>query len=189
MGDRYNRRQSLTLASRKAMFSRILASTRHCIGSVIEFGAGTGENIKALRALLVGTQLTGVEINAEAHQQLKDVADLAFHGSIHEFPSVGQWDISMTRGLLIHIPPVELLRAYEILYKAAAHYILIAEYYAPTERMIPYRGQDDRLWARDFAGEMMDRYPDLQLVDYGFVYHRDPLHPQDDVTWFLMEKT
>ena len=41
---------------------------------------------------------------------------------------------------------------------------------------------------RDFAGEMMDRHPELQLVEYGFVYKRDPNFPQNDVTWFLMEK-
>jgi hypothetical protein len=35
---------------------------------------------------------------------------------------------------------------------------------------------------------MLDAYPDLKLLDYGFVYHRDPAHPQDDVTWFLIEK-
>jgi hypothetical protein len=29
----------------------------------------------------------------------------------------------------------------------------------------------------------------LRLVDYGFVYRRDPAHPQDDLTWFLLEKT
>jgi spore coat polysaccharide biosynthesis protein SpsF len=26
------------------------------------------------------------------------------------------------------------------------------------------------------------------LVDYGFAYHRDPNFPQDDITWFLLEK-
>jgi len=31
-------------------------------------------------------------------------------------------------------------------------------------------------------------YQDLQLIDYGFVYHRDPNWPQDDLHWFLMEK-
>ena len=34
----------------------------------------------------------------------------------------------------------------------------------------------------------MDRYPQMRLVDYGFVYRRDPNFPQDDITWFLMEK-
>ena len=30
--------------------------------------------------------------------------------------------------------------------------------------------------------------PEMQLLDYGFAYHRDPNFPQDDITWFLMEK-
>jgi spore coat polysaccharide biosynthesis protein SpsF len=53
---------------------------------------------------------------------------------------------------------------------------------------LPYRGHDERLFKRDFAGEILDRFPDLRLVDYGFRYRRDPNFPQDDVTWFLMEK-
>lgn len=34
----------------------------------------------------------------------------------------------------------------------------------------------------------MDKYKDVQLVDYGFSYHRDSNFPQDDITWFLMER-
>jgi spore coat polysaccharide biosynthesis protein SpsF len=54
--------------------------------------------------------------------------------------------------------------------------------------MINYRGHKDRLFKRDFAGELMDKYPDLKLVDYGFVWRRDNNFPQDDGTWFLLEK-
>ncbi len=35
---------------------------------------------------------------------------------------------------------------------------------------------------------MLDKFPDLVLIDYGFVYHRDSYFPGDDLTWFLMEK-
>jgi hypothetical protein len=45
------------------------------------------------------------------------------------------------------------------------------------------------LFKRDFAGEMLERYPDLELIDYGFVYKRDNNFPQDDITWFLLKKT
>ncbi|NDB35890.1 MAG: pseudaminic acid biosynthesis-associated methylase, partial [Flavobacteriia bacterium] len=41
---------------------------------------------------------------------------------------------------------------------------------------------------RDFAGELLDTFPDLRLVDYGFAYKRDTSFPQDDITWFLLEK-
>ena len=78
--------------------------------------------------------------------------------------------------------------AYERLYEASNRYILVAEYYNPSVVEISYRGHSGRLWKRDFAGEMMDKYPDLKLVDYGFIYHRDLAFPADDVTWFLMEK-
>jgi len=53
---------------------------------------------------------------------------------------------------------------------------------------IPYRGHSDKLFKRDFAGEILDQFSDLRLVDYGFVWHRDNLFPQDDISWFLLEK-
>jgi hypothetical protein len=53
---------------------------------------------------------------------------------------------------------------------------------------IDYRGHRERLFKRDFAGDILDRHGDLHLVDYGFVYHRDPNYPKDDLTWFLLEK-
>ena len=67
-------------------------------------------------------------------------------------------------------------------------YILICEYYNPSPTTISYRGHSDRLFKRDFAGEMLDKFSDLKLVDYGFSYHRDNSFPQDDITWFLLQK-
>ena len=71
---------------------------------------------------------------------------------------------------------------------SSAKYVLIGEYYNPTPVSLTYRGHDNRLFKRDFAGEFMDANPDFVLLDYGFSYHRDPLFPQDDINWFLMEK-
>lgn len=53
---------------------------------------------------------------------------------------------------------------------------------------VDYRGHEDRLFKRDFASELWDRFPDLSLIDYGFVWRRDPLAAKDDTTWFLFEK-
>jgi spore coat polysaccharide biosynthesis protein SpsF len=90
--------------------------------------------------------------------------------------------------VLIHINPDELAGVYDMMLKASSRYILIAEYYNPVPVEVAYRGHGGVLFKRDFAGEMMDRSGSLRLVDYGFVYHRDPLFPQDDGTWFLMER-
>jgi hypothetical protein len=66
--------------------------------------------------------------------------------------------------------------------------MLIAEYYSPVPIEISYRGHEQRLFKRDFAGELLGTFPDLRLVDYGFSYRNDPVAPQDDITWFLLEK-
>ena len=94
----------------------------------------------------------------------------------------------LIKGVLIHINPEQLSEVYHKLYLASKKYILIAEYYNPTPVSIPYRGHENKLFKRDFAGEMLDKFQDLFLLDYGFVYHRDNLFPQDDINWFLLKK-
>ncbi len=53
--------------------------------------------------------------------------------------------------------------------------------------MVEYRGHTGKLFKRDFAGEMIDRF-DLNLIDYGFFYHRDNYFSFGDSNWFLLEK-
>ena len=64
----------------------------------------------------------------------------------------------------------------------------MCEYYNPSPVTINYRGHSDRLFKRDFEGEILDKFPDLNLIDYGFSYKRDVVFPQDDITWFLLQK-
>ena len=89
---------------------------------------------------------------------------------------------------MIHVDPDRLDEVYETMYELAQRYILVAEYYNPTPISVPYRGYSDRLYKRDFCAEIRKRHPDLQLIDYGFSYHRDINAPQDDITWFLLGK-
>ena len=76
-----------------------------------------------------------------------------------------------------------------MLYNKSNRYILIVEYFNSTPVEIEYRGHKDKLFKRDFAGEMMNSFNNLKLLDYGFIYCRDPIFlPQDDMNWFLLEK-
>ncbi|MBN9293071.1 MAG: pseudaminic acid biosynthesis-associated methylase [Flavobacteriia bacterium] len=158
--------------------------------SVIEFGANVGMNLAAFQLLFPETIVKGIEINETAAEELvtRIGKDNVFNQSIFDFNVDEQFDLTLIKGVLIHINPDMLSTVYEKLYISSKKYILLCEYYNPSPVTIPYRGHSDRLFKRDFAGEMMDKYNDLKLVNYGFAYHRDNSFPQDDITWFLMEK-
>jgi spore coat polysaccharide biosynthesis protein SpsF len=160
------------------------------IQSCLEFGANIGMNLRALNLLYPETSLSGVEINTDASKILADFIGKqnVYEGSIFDYPVSSRFDLSLIKGVLIHINPDMLGEVYQKLYEASKKYILVCEYYNPSPVAINYRGHSDKLFKRDFAGEMMEKHPDLVLIDYGFAYRRDPAFPQDDITWFLMEK-
>ena len=160
------------------------------IKSCVEFGANIGMNLRALRLLYPAMKQSAIEINPEAARQLAEFlgASEVFGGSIFDYPTTVQYDLVLIKGVLIHINPEMLAATYQKLYDAARRWLLICEYYNPSPTTIPYRGHMDRLFKRDFAGEILDRYKDFRLADYGFAYRHDPVFPQDDITWFLLEK-
>jgi spore coat polysaccharide biosynthesis protein SpsF len=156
----------------------------------VELGANIGMNLKALKLLYPEIRARGVEINADAAAELGALigSENAIHGSIFDWTPDEPAELSLIKGVLIHLDPDMLPTAYDRLYAASSRFVLLGEYYNPAPVAINYRGHTDRLFKRDFAGEMMDRFPDLKLIDYGFSYRRDPAFPQDDITWFLLEK-
>lgn len=177
------------IASNTSFFSKVLYRLSK-VESLLEFGANRGLNISALQTLLPSAHLSAVEINSSAAKELekKHPSAEVFNTSIFEFEASRKWDLTFTKGVLIHINPDKLPEAYAALYNNSSRYILIAEYYNPSPVELSYRGHSSKLFKRDFAGEFMDIYKDVRLVDYGFIYHRDTNFPQDDISWFVMEK-
>jgi len=177
------------LASNLAFFSRTLTKAG-TLTSCLEFGANIGMNLRAIKLLYPNIELSAVEINQDAAIELRNfIGDSSvFTGSIFDYQVEKQSDIVLIKGVLIHINPDKLEATYKKIYDASSCNILICEYYNPSPVAIPYRGHSDKLFKRDFVGEMLDLFKDLKLIDYGFVYHRDPAFPQDDINWFLMQK-
>ena len=171
------------------VFSQILPRTAG-VNSVLEFGANVGLNMKALKLLLPNAKLSAIEINEVAVQALNSLKflDSVYHTSILDFTPDGKRDFVFIKGVLIHLNPEYLDAVYQKIYDSSSKYVCIVEYYNPTPVAIPYRGHNDKLFKRDWAGEMMDKFPDLNLIDYGFLYHRDNAFNHGDSTWFLMEK-
>lgn len=190
-GDEYSSRNvgHGWIASNTALFSKILSQTNN-VKSIIEFGSNIGLNLKAIKNLMPNAVLSAIEINKTAVSQLEEWGEVKkiYANSILNVEIEEKYDLTLIKGVLIHINPEHLKNVYEKLYRTSEKYICIAEYYNPAPVTINYRGHTDRLFKRDFAGEMLDLYPDLKLVDYGFVYRRDTNFPQDDATWFLLEK-
>ena len=189
-GDEYSERNlgKSWIAANIALFAKVLDRTRN-VKSVIEFGANIGLNLRAIEQLIPEPDFAAVEINSSAAEELRKWGETkVFESSILDFSPSRTWDLALIKGVLIHINPSELAAVYDKLYAAAGKYVCIVEYYNPSPVALPYRGHEGRLFKRDFAGEFLDRFNNLQLVDYGFCYHRDINYPQDDVTWFLMEK-
>lgn len=184
-----NRNQNQTLlTSNIELFSKIMRRT-HGVKNVIELGANIGLNLLALKTLFPSLELSAVEINELAVNELrKNLQADVHHSSIVEFKPTKKYDLTLIKGVLIHINPDDLNSVYDLLYQSSNKYIVIAEYYNPVPVAIEYRGHKNKLFKRDFCGEMLDKFKDLKLVDYGFCYRKDPLYPQDDITWFLLEK-
>ncbi len=185
----YRNQDQTLFASNIAFFAKILANTNE-VNSVIEFGANIGLNLLAIKTLLPNVELSAIEINEEATKHLRQHKDInVYHDSILNFKSEKKYDITLIKGVLIHINPENLSEVYGSLYETSNRYICVTEYYNPSPVILSYREHSEKLFKRDFAGEMLDKFDDLELVDYGFAYHRDNnFKKQDDMTWFLLEK-
>tara|TARA_Y100001954_G_C15790057_1_gene594585 strand:+ start:44 stop:679 length:636 start_codon:yes stop_codon:yes gene_type:complete len=177
------------LPSKINLFSNILKYT-HNANSFIEFGANIGTNLLALKKLKPQALLNAVEINKNACEELRSlkICTNVWENSILNDLKLHKVSLTFTCGVLIHINPNYLGQAYEQLYRWSTKYILICEYFSPIPEKINYRGHKNKLFKRDFAGEMLTRYKDLNLINYQFCYKNDNNFPMDNITWFLMEK-
>lgn len=159
------------------------------IKSILELGCNIGLNLQALNRINPDFDLVGYEINKKAASKCAklDIARVENKSILEPIAEDNRFDLTFTKGVLIHIHPDHLGDVYDNLYNLSNRYILVCEYYNPTPVMVNYRGHQNRLFKRDFAGEIIDKYH-AKLIDYGFVYHRDNNFPQDDFNWFLLEK-
>ncbi len=178
------------MAAKMAMWADMLKHVSAAPEDILELGANVGPNLRALKLLLPHSALTGLEINAKAADRLRAWGGAeVIEGSMLDYsPSGRRWDMVFTAGVMIHINPEYLPEVYRLMYEASAKYIAVAEYYNPTPVEVAYRGNSERLYKRDFAGEIMDMYPDVKLIGYGFTYRRDARFKHDDTTWFVLEK-
>lgn len=184
-GDSYHIRNDVQAYNNYIMFKKIFEKNNLDFNSFIEFGAGIGQNITAIKKLKPDCSYTGLEINASACAKLKTIDGVNVIQS--SIKNVGTFDMVLCKGILIHIHPDKINDIYKIVYESSNKYILLCEYYNPNVVEVKYRGHAGKLWKRDFFGDIKKLYPDITLVDYGFISKYDRF-PQDDITYFLIKK-
>jgi len=180
-----------TMIARTKMWSRIL---NPIIGdlpkTIVEVGSNLGLNLRALTQL-TDARLIAIEPNERALGKLvedgvvnKDDALTAIAADIPLEDGVA--DLAFTSGVLIHIAPEQLSQSMAEIYRVSSKYIVCCEYFSDKPENIQYRGEDGLLFKRDFGDYWMESYPDLQLIDYGFLWKR--MTGLDNITWWIFKK-
>lgn len=199
-GDAYTERNIVTaelIEARMNMFMPLIKLMGHIPKSMLEVGAGNGQNLMALnncfQALATSepfsVSLNAVEPNdkARAHTQTECPYAKVLPNDIYSLPyQDSSMEFVFTSGVLIHIPPDRLEEAMASINRVSSRYIFCAEYFAPSCEEIKYRDNTGMLWRNDFGGLYMDKYK-LRLIGYGFAWKR--ITKLDNLTWWLMEKT
>lgn len=175
----------------KRGWAQILSKASLVEKTYLEIGCNIGRNLDQLRLCDPDLKPSVVEINAKALQyvQARHALRQSFCGPAQAAQfAPNSFELVFTAGVLIHIPPDDLLAVMAKMFAWSSRYIVIAEYFNRTPVSIEYQGRSNLLFKRDFGGMFMDRF-DVSLVDYGFLWGRIyDAAGFDDITWWLFEK-
>jgi pseudaminic acid biosynthesis-associated methylase len=173
-------------------WERILSkSEKSAISSYLDCGSNIGRNIAFLKKILPMATANIVELAEAPYDKcLKDFQiEKSFLGPIKDAKFSIQFDLVFTSGVLIHVNPDDLLQSMSRMFAMSSRYVLIGEYFNRTPVMINYRGEDDRLYKRDFGKLFLENF-DCNLIDYGFLWgYEFDTAGFDDITWWLFEKS
>ena len=158
--------------------------------SILEIGCGTGLNLRALREAdsAPAPLLVGIDPEPTALELLhtRDPGVHIARASLFHLPfGPRQFDLVMTVAVLIHMSLDNLPAALDEIYRVSARYILTHEYFAETETDIPWHGLSGALFKRNFLGHWRQRYPQLRLIDTGYLTLEQGF---DRMTFWILEK-
>ena len=179
-GDAYHQRNRFTPEQVRPVFGAILDGIK--VKSVLEVGSGLGHNLAAIPAKVK----TGVEPNQAAREEARlAYPDISFmDGDARDLPFFdSSFDLVLTCGLLIHIPPDGIQQAVEEIARVASRYVLTIEYADVEEREQEYRGLRDVLWRRNY-GKLFECWGGMKILRWDDADSR--LYP--GCTWWLLRK-
>lgn len=157
--------------------------------SALEVGCNIGRNLLALRHYV--ETLHAVEPNAKAVETARSQSALTGvdiregHGLALPYEDASI-DLVFTSGVLIHVAPDDLGTVIDEIVRVARNYVLCIEYFSHEPVEVPYHGRAGALFKRDFGRFYIERHPNLQVLDYGFLWQ--PIDSSDNSNWWLFGK-
>lgn len=185
-GDAYVDRNRAAGEKRGEFWDEILATVKP--RRVLEVGCNVGGNLGPIARRMEPHAVYGVDVNRKALAELRHGLPgvNAVWSPARELPFRDRFfDLTFTVGVLIHQPEATLTRVMTEIVRCSGKFVLSCEYYAETTTVVPYRGESDALFKRDYAALYRELFPELRLADEGFLA-RD--QGWDDVTWWLFER-
>lgn len=195
-GDAYQARNAITAPNFKArllLWKKINGYLNPEPESILEVGAGSGQNLLALSLLNQNAKLWAVEPNAAARDALCSLDVAAGPGAVIDAVATdlsafgtASMDMVFTSGVLIHIPPDDLAKACEEIKRISRRYIVCIEYFAAEPEMKTYRGGADRMWKRDFGKYFVEEIGGVKPLACGFFWKE--MTGLDNLTWWVLQK-
>jgi pseudaminic acid biosynthesis-associated methylase len=173
---------------------------------VLEVGCNLGKNLSFIDNEIweefdALAEVYGIDVNWEALESKG--ARGRIYGKATDIPFKDSYfDLVFTCGLLIHVPPEDLLTVMGECVRTSRKYVMFMEYYAEEEEQVEYHGERDVLWKRPYKEIFLDNFSphkvlwgtcpttyfpaqcDIECIDEGFLGKDQGF---DDVTWWLFE--
>ncbi|MEM1156921.1 MAG: pseudaminic acid biosynthesis-associated methylase [Verrucomicrobiota bacterium] len=198
-GDDYMKRNQPEAKSVKQaaeVFSRIFkqGGLEGNIKNALEVGANLGINLRGIQSIYSSAdlKLSAVEPNGVALKAIAEDSTLeleqCYHCSGQNIPcDDGVFDLVFTNGVLIHVPPSDLEQVISEIVRSSSRYILCSEYFSHEPIEISYHSNSEMLWKRDFGKKYLECFPELKVVNYGFIWMEE-FSQFDNLNWWLFEK-
>ena len=186
-GDAYSARNAAAGEGRDRFWSALFGA--HSVASVLEIGCNVGANLQWIAQHVPPEDVYGIDVNEGALERLRERLPRinAIRSRGRDLPFRDRWfDLTFTSGVLIHQPDSTLPLVMSEIVRVSKRFVLALEYAADDTVVVPYRGQDRALFKRDYTSLYRELFPDLKLIDEGFL-GRD--EGWDDTTWCLYART
>jgi pseudaminic acid biosynthesis-associated methylase len=185
-GNAYLQRNKGAGDPRQAFWERTLQ--RCAPKSALEVGCNLGGNLRWIAPRIGPTATFGIDISAnaleEAHRNIPGIGTVCCPA--RDLPFRDRWfDLVFTMGVLIHQPESTLPLVMAEMVRCSRRWVLCGEYFSADTVEVPYRGHAGALFKRDYGGLFASQFPDLRLVEQGFL-GKDV--GWDDITWWLFER-